>query len=341
MTARPFGLAEVARWVEAHFWRKAVHRSTSSGATHAGLPVVLDAGGKLDASLIDDADIDHGAVGGLSDDDHAQYLLAAGSRALTGDWDIGSGRKISATTIAARDANGLSVQDDGGNVGVFVADGGKVAVGGTNATHTLTVSAASNPAVAIQGPAIDFSANQQTAFGADADEATSFTLANNGTGGTWFKSFGKAAASGIGAYFTSYSENDLTTFSSFEFVAKKHNGAGALTAHGSTARILSILNNTTNLVNVYGNGNVYFAADVSALTFTDRTKGFEGDALAELAGVKAKGGKLDHTTLPAFARSADGEGRDLGAMISMLTVAVQQLAAEVDALKGGKATPPV
>ena len=52
--------------------------------------------------------------------------------------------------------------------------------------------------------------------------------------------------------------------------------------------------------------------------------------------------EIDHSTLPAFARVAlergagkqPEEGRDLGAMISMLTVAVQQLDARLDALEG-------
>lgn len=34
--------------------------------------------------------IDHGATIGLGDDDHTQYLLADGTRALTGDWDAGA-----------------------------------------------------------------------------------------------------------------------------------------------------------------------------------------------------------------------------------------------------------
>jgi hypothetical protein len=33
---------------------------------------------------------DHGGLGGLADDDHAQYLLADGTRALVGAWDMGS-----------------------------------------------------------------------------------------------------------------------------------------------------------------------------------------------------------------------------------------------------------
>ncbi len=33
---------------------------------------------------------DHGALDGLTDDDHTQYILAAGTRALTANWDAGS-----------------------------------------------------------------------------------------------------------------------------------------------------------------------------------------------------------------------------------------------------------
>lgn len=36
--------------------------------------------------------MDHGALTGLADDDHPQYLLASGARALTGHWDVGGFR---------------------------------------------------------------------------------------------------------------------------------------------------------------------------------------------------------------------------------------------------------
>jgi hypothetical protein len=48
--------------------------SSSAGAADAGKGLVLDAGGLIDASFIEDADIDHGGIGGLSDDDHPQYI---------------------------------------------------------------------------------------------------------------------------------------------------------------------------------------------------------------------------------------------------------------------------
>jgi len=100
-------------------------------------------------------------------------------------------------------------------------------------------------------------------------------------------------------------------------------------------------------------GNVYITGDCSALSFTDRTPFYEGDAVAEIMAIKGKDGEIDHSTLPNFARKdkvvdvfedielvKDGKTlieqtkvgenveqyRDLGAMISMLVVAIQQLA---------------
>ena len=50
---------------------------------------------------------DHGALGGLGDDDHTQYLLADGSRSLTGDWDAGS-FGITAETFTSDVAGGTA-----------------------------------------------------------------------------------------------------------------------------------------------------------------------------------------------------------------------------------------
>jgi hypothetical protein len=70
---------------------------------------------------------DHGELEGLLDDDHTIYLKADGTRALTGDWDIGAGRKIQAEEIRARSSAGLKLYEDGG-AGIFVADGGNVGI---------------------------------------------------------------------------------------------------------------------------------------------------------------------------------------------------------------------
>jgi hypothetical protein len=111
---------------------------------------------------------------------------------------------------------------------------------------------------------------------------------------------------------------------------------------------------------------VYVEGNVSALSFTDRTPGYDGDALAELALVRTVNGLIDHSTLPEFARSTVvtptleeyevpveevkgeiiyepalvdmgvdkvEERRDLGAMISIHTVAFQQLIEKIATLE--------
>ncbi|MBE3086827.1 MAG: hypothetical protein IMZ64_11495 [Bacteroidetes bacterium] len=104
---------------------------------------------------------------------------------------------------------------------------------------------------------------------------------------------------------------------------------------------------TPTLAKLQVEGNIYSSGDISALTFTDRTPFYDGDALAELKLVKGKDGHIDHSTLPVFSQKKfkidstivnpitndstivqveTGEvGRDLGAMISILTKGIQQL----------------
>lgn len=72
---------------------------------------------------------------------------------------------------------------------------------------------------------------------------------------------------------------------------------------------------------------------------------YVGDALSEIKKIKATDdGHLDMDTLPSFAKKmtkrliVDNErtevpGRDIGAMVSMLTVAVQQLTARIEELE--------
>lgn len=99
--------------------------SSSSSQSSESISSSSSSSSSLEAGLID-----HGALAGLGDDDHTQYLLASGARELTGDWDIGDGRYIAGDTFRARDAAGLKLYDDGGN-GIFVKDGGQVGIGTT------------------------------------------------------------------------------------------------------------------------------------------------------------------------------------------------------------------
>lgn len=90
--------------------------------------------------------------------------------------------------------------------------------------------------------------------------------------------------------------------------------------------------------------NAYFGGNVSAASFTDRTPMFNGDALdsiKRIKGEKKEKGLIDHSTLPAFARvrvkatkrSEEYDGRDIGAMVSVLTVGIQQLVERVEVLE--------
>lgn len=96
--------------------------------------------------------------------------------------------------------------------------------------------------------------------------------------------------------------------------------------------------------------NAWFGKNVSALSFTDRTPFFKGDALAEIMKIKGKRGKVDHASLPEFARKkikgsvtkkgknatsepVEEDGRDLGAMVSLLTVAMQQVNEKIEKIE--------
>jgi hypothetical protein len=69
--------------------------NVSAGVGDAGKPIVLDAGGKVDGSMLDAGDIDHGGLAGLGDDDHTQYILVDGTRAFTGDQSMGANQLTS------------------------------------------------------------------------------------------------------------------------------------------------------------------------------------------------------------------------------------------------------
>jgi hypothetical protein len=79
--------------------------------------------------------------------------------------------------------------------------------------------------------------------------------------------------------------------------------------------------------------------DVSAKSYTDRTPAFVGDALSLLRKIRATGnGEIDHATLPEFAiepySDVEGEywpGRNIGNMMSMFLVGIQQLVANYEA----------
>ena len=196
----------------------------------------------------------------------------------------------------------------------------------------------------------------------------------NNTGNTSYfgieSSAGGAAFVGSSAYATvlgTVSARSLQFFTNNALRATIDSGgattlAGTLTVSGTTVNMVE--SGTTLTVGVGADNGT-----VSAGVFTDRTKYFVGDALTELCGVVGSNGEIDHSTLPRFAmanvkrdimgdiereveKKIDGgvviervtervkvgeetvTERDLGAMISMLTVAVKQLSDKLNLLEG-------
>lgn len=103
----------------------------------------------------------------------------------------------------------------------------------------------------------------------------------------------------------------------------------------STYGLICHDSNSTACFYTMDDGSVWIKSNCSALSFTDRTPFFDGDALTAIAGIKGIDGKIDHSTLPEFARHyptnpKDEPERDIGAMVSILTRAAQQLSARLE-----------
>lgn len=111
-------------------------------------------------------------------------------------------------------------------------------------------------------------------------------------------------------------------------VVRKSDGKVLLSVNGETITLNNINGKSLNLTE-----GMYAGGNISASSFTDRTPFYEGDAIADVLKIKGDNGEIDHSTLPDFTRvQIDGEeGRDIGAMVSILTVAVQELVKIVNA----------
>ena len=64
---------------------------------------------------------DHGALTGLADDDHTQYLLVAGTRAMTGNLQMGDNDITGADTLQATASQNLTLKVSTGSSIVFQA----------------------------------------------------------------------------------------------------------------------------------------------------------------------------------------------------------------------------
>lgn len=135
-----------------------------------------------------------------------------------------------------------------------------------------------------------------------------------------------------------------------------HNGSGGVAYFSKSGGGSVQLGTSSN--SLYATGDAYFTADVSALTFTDRTPAWKGtpeEALTAICSIRKIGvgtdAEIDHSTLPVFAQRKItvpiyeeqeiikgkpektqvqiGEeivdGRDIGATITMLVESIKAL----------------
>lgn len=65
------------------------------GAGNENKPPLLNASGTFDISMVPVGSIDHGSMAGLGDDDHVQYLLIDGTRAMTGNLQLNANEAFS------------------------------------------------------------------------------------------------------------------------------------------------------------------------------------------------------------------------------------------------------
>ncbi len=115
-------------------------------ADYQKIPSPLNAdtvGNKSYAEISLEIDTEIGVHAGASDP-HTPYLLAAGTRALSDDWDIGAGRMIQTEKIQARSNLGLSLLSEGA-LGIFIKDGGNTGVFNKNPGNRLSINVPNNP----------------------------------------------------------------------------------------------------------------------------------------------------------------------------------------------------
>jgi hypothetical protein len=94
--------------------KQAAFRPTTSDRSVVGAVVVGGGGGSGTS--------DHGALTGLGDDDHPQYLLASGARTLTGNLAVGASVTIDGVDLSAHaaDPNAHHAQATAGNTAISV-----------------------------------------------------------------------------------------------------------------------------------------------------------------------------------------------------------------------------
>jgi hypothetical protein len=113
----------------------------------------------------------------------SDYLKKNGSVALTANWDIGSGRRILGDGFRGRSSSGVSIEDDGGNYGIFIEDGGKVSVGGSTAPVSVMQVVAAGGSGGATAPILTVRNTTNPAFDASLQNCGALDFYGNTSGG--------------------------------------------------------------------------------------------------------------------------------------------------------------
>lgn len=186
---------------------------TSAGAGDAGKPIVLDAGGQIDSSMINAGAIDHGSLTGLGDDDHVQYILVDGTRAFSSDQSMGNNKltnladaTVSTDAVPLGQLDSVATGEGASLIGIEDAAGNFTAVNVEGALAEIAA-AASGKGVSYTADALGSGVSKgDLVFISDNDSADVLTLSTNKS------AIGLAESSvAAGAAFTALANDNVVT----------------------------------------------------------------------------------------------------------------------------------
>lgn len=199
------------------------------------------------------------------------------------------------------DTDAIQIEADGDVVlSQKLGTGGSIYVNETTNTFmttglTINQGAASNEILALKSTTV----NHPFTSYAEADTFGNILKASSTAGGVYLKGFTDTNYPPL--VLSGWIGSTTPTQPAIQLLGYKSDGSTGLAVIGSTEKLLAINNGGGDRWYITGGGDVWATGDVSAQSFTDRTPFYEGDALLEIANIKGKDGKIDHSTLPEFA----------------------------------------